>query len=146
MTCVDTMVSGMPASDETSAARREIARRLGVAVRRVREGARLSGAELGRLIGKAQGIISQWESGEKQIQLLQIEQIEDVLSLTRGTILAEAGFVALPSAGIRAAIAGDDELSPIEREQMVQQYDLSWRRSHASSDGHAIRQHVEDAP
>lgn len=128
------------ASENTD--RAEAARRLGAALKRVRErDTNLNGAELARGMGEPQPKISDWENGKKLIQLWHVERAEDALGVIRGTILAEAGYVSLPSASIRTLIATDGELGPDHRRWMVEQYDSSWRRSHSLGDGDTVGQH-----
>lgn len=138
MACIDGTFP-IVATDEDREAKKAVARRLGAALKRVRVAARVSGADLGTLIEKGQAQISKWETGENLLQLHQIERIEDALQVTPGTILAEAGFIATPSAAIRTLIADDDELEPVDREWIVRQFDSSWRRSHGLRDGDTVR-------
>lgn len=141
MTCTGVMVGAMSAADNS--ARKEATRRVGAALRRLREASGTTAVDLARGIAArtntkvAQANVSQWETGEKLMQLWHMEAAEDLMGLTRGAILAEAGFVT-PGASARAALAKDEELLPFERSFLVESYDAAWRKSQATRDGHAV--------
>lgn len=66
-------------------------RALGRAIRRARRA--MSQSELGAAVNRPQSCISVWERGGVDLGVDRVYEIEDVLGLRHGTLLAQAGYI-----------------------------------------------------
>lgn len=70
-----------------------IAVRLGAGMRRAREIAGVTQAELARRLSVPPGYVNRWESGGRRLDIETVEQAEQLMSLVPGTVLRCADFV-----------------------------------------------------
>lgn len=122
---------------------RTVAEQLGVALRTVREAVGVTQGELGRRIDKKQTYISEWESGRKTLPLRLMPDVEAALGVSRGTLLAHAGFVD-HDVTVRDLLASDPTLAPVDRQLLLGMYERSrLRMVGLESEGDGVAGHPE---
>jgi transcriptional regulator with XRE-family HTH domain len=106
--------------------------RMGIAIREARLGARLNQTELARKVKVEQSHLSRWELGKSLPGLAYVATIENVLSLHRGALLIQAGYVDLHGVSeTERAIEVDPMLSDSVRSGLLAMY----RAVRKSNDG-----------
>lgn len=103
---------------------------VGAALRRAREEAKLTQAELAARMPEriTQGYVTRWETGTRTMHLDEIADAEAALALAPGSLLKVAGFVA-EAGDTRAVIEADIGLREPWRSMVLAAYDLGVERS-----------------